>query len=528
MYSETANAALDLRGLMYSLCDVAFTLKIVTGADAGKTFSFDGNEATLGRVAENNVVIRDGAASRSHARIYEENGAVFVEDLKSANGTIVNGAGIKAPKALKTGDTVTIGDVNVEVEVIANNSTVMQDPSSTLDEETMEPEDPNATLLKPPSSKPVSKSRSSGIRRQAPAPADEPLNEPSDSSTSEVKVPPPRALSPRASGKVARMAPDPDVEMSAADRMRQRRELEKSASGRVQLMWSTLSRPAKLLVGGLGGLFALIFIGGLIASVLPKDTGPKKEAPTKLSPNGRMLKDSFGYGDDITYEFVDQKAFDFVTESATRVVGVLHFQAHDISTNEVMVSLNGADLGPVPPDTIDPTREITMVVPAAQLKGREVNTIAFDNVNNPPAKDTWQVSHIWLEMIPVPEMTAEEASQQAREQMQRAEKAYGEKDIGASNMFRAWKTYRDAWLLLEATPDRPADLLNQARAQMLKIRPELDNKCNALNIEYTKAMNRNDDEAARAILKDIPNYFPTHEHPCYNFATAILKDMDGM
>lgn len=71
-------------------------------------------------------------------------------------------------------------------------------------------------------------------------------------------------------------------------------------------------------------------------------------------------------------------------------------------------------------------------------------------------------------------------------------------------------------------------MLAQARSQMMKIRPELDNKCNSLNIEYTKSVNRNDEARARAILQDIPNYFPTPEHPCYNFATSVLKDMDSM
>lgn len=194
---------------MYSLCAVAFTLKLCP-ADAGKTFSFDGNEATLGRVAENNVVVRDGAASRSHARVYEENGAVFIEDLKSANGTIVNGAGIKVPRALKTGDTVTIGDCNIEIEVVNLNATLMQEPTSTMndaeDEPEEEPVDPNATLLKPPSSKPISKSRPSGVRKK-PEPAGA-LQEEAGSETGDFKVPPPKSLAPRTSGKLAREAPE--------------------------------------------------------------------------------------------------------------------------------------------------------------------------------------------------------------------------------------------------------------------------------------------------------------------------------
>lgn len=101
--------------------------------------------------------------------------------------------------------------------------------------------------------------------------------------------------------------------------------------------------------------------------------------------------------DSVTFENIDQKSFDFVTESASRVVGVIHFQAHDISTNEVMVSLNGADLGPVPADTNDPTREITMVVPASQLKSKRSTPSSSTASATRRCLEPWQVSHIWLE-----------------------------------------------------------------------------------------------------------------------------------
>ena len=36
-----------------------------------------------------------------------------------------------------------------------------------------------------------------------------------------------------------------------------------------------------------------------------------------------------------------------------RIVGVLHYQAANISADEVTINLNGQDLGVVPPDNID-------------------------------------------------------------------------------------------------------------------------------------------------------------------------------
>ena len=92
---------------------VAFTLRITQGADEPEEFSFDG-EVRMGRTADNDVVIKDPSSSRSHARVYEEDGRYFVEDLKSANGTTLNKRPLKAPVQLEDGDLIAVGDVVIE------------------------------------------------------------------------------------------------------------------------------------------------------------------------------------------------------------------------------------------------------------------------------------------------------------------------------------------------------------------------------------------------------------------------------
>ena len=46
-----------------------------------------------------------------HARIFEAGGHYFVEDLGSANGTLLNGAPIAGRRELATGDSVALGPV---------------------------------------------------------------------------------------------------------------------------------------------------------------------------------------------------------------------------------------------------------------------------------------------------------------------------------------------------------------------------------------------------------------------------------
>jgi hypothetical protein len=65
-------------------------------------------QLTIGRKPDNDLVIDNPAVSGHHARIVKEEGAFFVEDLGSTNGTFLNDAKVKKQK-LKNTDRVSIG-----------------------------------------------------------------------------------------------------------------------------------------------------------------------------------------------------------------------------------------------------------------------------------------------------------------------------------------------------------------------------------------------------------------------------------
>jgi pSer/pThr/pTyr-binding forkhead associated (FHA) protein len=67
-----------------------------------------GTGLTFGRGAENQIALNDAQVSRNHARIYFQNGYWVLQDLNSANGTIVNGQQI-ALHYLQEGDRITMG-----------------------------------------------------------------------------------------------------------------------------------------------------------------------------------------------------------------------------------------------------------------------------------------------------------------------------------------------------------------------------------------------------------------------------------
>ena len=86
------------------------TLLLIQGADQGLRFELDGGEVTLGRGALNPIRLRDDEVSRIHASIVFDAAvdAFVITDLKSSNGTIVNGEAVQT-RPLANGDQVTMG-----------------------------------------------------------------------------------------------------------------------------------------------------------------------------------------------------------------------------------------------------------------------------------------------------------------------------------------------------------------------------------------------------------------------------------
>ncbi len=84
-------------------------LKLSAGPRAGEQIDLTKPEIILGRDPTADFVIESPGVSRRHARFFTRDQAYFVEDLKSSNGTFVNGERISAAVQLRNGDEIRLG-----------------------------------------------------------------------------------------------------------------------------------------------------------------------------------------------------------------------------------------------------------------------------------------------------------------------------------------------------------------------------------------------------------------------------------
>lgn len=84
------------------------SLFVIQGADQGKRFELVSSPAGLGRDNSNPIRLHDTEVSRRHAEVRQAENAYRVIDLKSANGTYVNGELVEQA-VLKTGDRLQLG-----------------------------------------------------------------------------------------------------------------------------------------------------------------------------------------------------------------------------------------------------------------------------------------------------------------------------------------------------------------------------------------------------------------------------------
>ena len=106
---------------------------IYQDGDTPQAYTFTEGEVTIGRSPECQIVLKDFGISRTHARLTADDDGVRIQDLKSKNGTQVNGVPIvEAP--LKDGDRILLGKFQIAFSKTLEGKVVL-DEAKPLSEE---------------------------------------------------------------------------------------------------------------------------------------------------------------------------------------------------------------------------------------------------------------------------------------------------------------------------------------------------------------------------------------------------------
>jgi hypothetical protein len=90
-----------------------YSLAVVEGPDTGREFAIRSLPLRIGRGPQADIALNeDLGVSRRHAEIYAREDVLYIRDLHSAHGTLVNGFSID-DKSLDPGDRISVGQTSL-------------------------------------------------------------------------------------------------------------------------------------------------------------------------------------------------------------------------------------------------------------------------------------------------------------------------------------------------------------------------------------------------------------------------------
>ena len=97
-----------------SLAPIKAVLRVI---EFGRERDFSGFcPIVVGRDRSAELVLTDPEVSRRHARLETKGGVVYVRDLESSNGTLLNGQLLRGAIETREGDAIDVGTTRVIVE----------------------------------------------------------------------------------------------------------------------------------------------------------------------------------------------------------------------------------------------------------------------------------------------------------------------------------------------------------------------------------------------------------------------------
>ncbi len=115
------------------------SLVVSQGVHNGKVIPIAGTKFSIGRDPSCQLRPASPAVSKTHCTITVENGAVFIVDDGSTNGTIVNGTKIEQKSELNNGDNIKVGPLEFNLSVVVPQIVPPQETLVKAEETVAEP-----------------------------------------------------------------------------------------------------------------------------------------------------------------------------------------------------------------------------------------------------------------------------------------------------------------------------------------------------------------------------------------------------
>jgi pSer/pThr/pTyr-binding forkhead associated (FHA) protein len=456
---------------------VDFLLKILEGQEKDKVYSFNKPHVTIGRTANNDLVIKDPSISRHHALIVYKDFRFIVKDLDSSNGTRLNGVLIKQ-KVLATGDVVRFGNV----ELLFDLSDV--------------------TTAK-------SKSKQRGLQAQT--------TDPSMDETDKKQVVDDASLLIKSAGMRSH------GRESAGSK---RPAVQGGIVARFSVWYRGLSKRVQFLL--------VVTSCIMIAGVLLKAVQGSKSVLHIISDHSEQVFSPGEYGDDdlpISYGFgpvaisCKTKAtfkFKYAGGRATAVYSVALIN----SKQEVVIEVNGQSVGYAPITLSRWSDEIQLMLPRKFLKANDINTISFVNsvnTNNPEADEAWAVELAAIVENPLPEPN----EKLANENFLLAKERYQTRHVAPQNMYQALMFFKKARDYLELMPkESQPGIYDEACEMILNIEKKLNKTYRDLIFTAEQAKEYEQFERAKRAYLQIIKTFPDKEDARHVIVQELLEEIE--
>jgi len=319
------------------------------------------------------------------------------------------------------------------------------------------------------------------------------------------------------------------AQKSASERARERRKAN-TPLARIKLWWTDAPKKQRMIAGG-GAGFVVLLVAFAIFKVATGggpalvDLGDESKHTFQIGPE--PLTDSFGLGvDGLTHETSDKAQFEFLfSVTAKKAIATLHFSSAGVTKPELVdVEVNTIHVGFVQATFGNQIREQEISIPPKYLKANQNNRVVFDHLKNPPGREPWYLSNVWVEVQQLPEDTPDNLKRRAHDAMVVGDRAWDFRQVGADNTYKAWKAYKQAALYLQALDTHVPDL-DLAKQKIRDASRELDSICSKQMLKGVSAEERQHYDEAIKIYKGALLYFPDHDYHCYR---DLHKKLDNL